>query len=76
MGNTKKPTPENYIKDIRRKTRRLFTAEQKVLIVMEALRAEISVAELCRLVREAGREPIQRDSVYNIVQRFDEPALA
>ena len=48
MGNTKKPTPENYIKDIRRKTRRLFTAEQKVLIVMEALRAEISVAELCR----------------------------
>lgn len=48
MGNTKKPTPENYIKDIRRKTRRLFTAEQTVLIVMEALRAEISVAELCR----------------------------
>lgn len=48
MGNTNKPTPENYIKDIRRKTRRLFTAEQKVLIVMEALRAEISVAELCR----------------------------
>ena len=51
MGNTKKPTPENYIKDIRRKTRRLFTAEQKVLIVMEALRAEISVAELCRKQR-------------------------
>lgn len=48
MGNTKKSTPENYIKEIRRKTRRLFTAEQKVLIVMEALRAEISVAELCR----------------------------
>jgi transposase len=48
MGNTKKPTPENYIKDIRRKTRRLFTAEQKVLIVMEALRAEISVPELRR----------------------------
>jgi 2-iminoacetate synthase ThiH len=36
----------------------------------------MSVAELCRLVRDAGREPIQRDSVYNIVQRFDEPALA
>jgi aminodeoxyfutalosine synthase len=36
----------------------------------------MSVAELCRLVRDAGREPIQRDSVYNVVQRFDEPALA
>ncbi|WP_439585765.1 transposase [Dyadobacter bucti] len=33
---------------MRRKTRRLFIAEQKVLIVMEALRLEISVAELCR----------------------------
>lgn len=30
---------EGYLKDIRRKTRRLFTAEQKILIVMEALRA-------------------------------------
>jgi aminodeoxyfutalosine synthase len=36
----------------------------------------LTVPELCRLVRDAGREPIQRDSVYNIVQRFDEPALA
>lgn len=39
--------PEGYLKDIRRKTRRLFTAEQKILIVMEALRAETSIAELC-----------------------------
>ena len=46
----KKPisNPENYLKDIRRKTRRIFTAEQKILIVMEALRAETSIAELCR----------------------------
>ena len=36
------------MKDIRNNTRRIFTAEQKILIVMEALRAEISVAELCR----------------------------
>lgn len=48
MGNTKKSTPENYIKDIRLKTRRIFTAEQKILIVMEALRAELPIAELCR----------------------------
>jgi len=48
MGTTKKTTPENFIKDIRRKTRRVFTSEQKILIVMEGLRAETSVAELCR----------------------------
>lgn len=48
MGTPKKSTPENFIKDIRRKTRRMFTSEQKILIVMEGLRAESSVAELCR----------------------------
>lgn len=48
MGTPKKSTPENFIKDIRRKTRRMFTSEQKILIVMEGLRAETSVAELCR----------------------------
>ena len=36
------------MKDIRNNTRRIFTAEQKILIAMEALRAETSVAELCR----------------------------
>ncbi len=49
MNNNKnKKTTENYIKDIRRKTRRIFTAEQKITIVMEAMRAEMPVAELCR----------------------------
>ena len=43
-----KSTTENFVKDIRRKTRRLFTSEQKILIVMEAIRGEIPVAELCR----------------------------
>jgi transposase len=44
----KKQTTENYIKEIRRKTRRIFSSEQKINIIMEALRAELSVAELCR----------------------------
>jgi transposase len=43
-----KQTTENFIKDIRRKTRKLYSSEQKILIVMEALRAESSVAEICR----------------------------
>lgn len=45
---SKKPTTESFVKDIRRKTRRLFTSEQKILIVMEAIRGETSVAEICR----------------------------
>lgn len=36
----------------------------------------LSVERLCRLIRDAGREPVQRDSVYNVVRRFDEPAVA
>lgn len=43
-----KQTPENFVKDIRRKTRRIFSAEQKILIVMEALRGEGSIAAICR----------------------------
>ena len=48
METNKKQTTENFIKEIRRKTRRIFTSEQKITIVMEALRAEMPVAELCR----------------------------
>ena len=32
--------------------------------------------ELLRLIRDAGREPVQRDSLYNVLQRFDAPAVA
>jgi transposase len=48
MGTNQKQSTENFIKDIRRKTRRLFSSEQKILIVMEALRGESSTAEICR----------------------------
>ena len=39
---------ENFVKDIRNKTRRIFTSEQKILIVMEAIRGESPVPEICR----------------------------
>ena len=48
METSKKKSSEKFVKDIRKNTRRIFTAEQKILIVMEGLRAETSVAELCR----------------------------
>jgi aminodeoxyfutalosine synthase len=31
----------------------------------------LTIDELVRLVREAGRIPLQRDSVYNIVRTFE-----
>lgn len=47
MDTPKKKSTEKFVKDIRKYTRRIFSSEQKILIVMEGLRAEISVAELC-----------------------------
>ncbi len=47
-STTQKQTPENFVKDVRRKARRIFSSEQKILVVMEALRAEDSVAAICR----------------------------
>ena len=46
-------TAETHVKDIRRKTRRKFSAEDKVHIVLEGLRGEYSIAELCRRERIA-----------------------
>lgn len=45
---SQKQTPENFVKDIRRQTRRIYSSEQKILIVMEALRGEDSIAAICR----------------------------
>ena len=39
---------ESVVKEIRRKTRRRFSAEEKIQIVLEGLKGESSVAELCR----------------------------
>ncbi len=38
----------NVVKEIRRATRRKFGAEEKIRIVLEGLRGEVSVSELCR----------------------------
>ena len=36
------------IKAIRSNTQKIYSSEQKILIVMEGIRAELSVSELCR----------------------------
>jgi transposase len=46
----KKESAEKAVRDIRRKTRRRFSAEEKIRIVIEGLRGEESIASLCRRV--------------------------
>ena len=36
------------VRDIKRKTRRKFSSEEKIRIVLEGLKGEMSIAELCR----------------------------
>ncbi len=44
--NTQSAT--SYIKEIKRRTRRAFSAEEKIKIVLEGLRGEDSIASICR----------------------------
>ena len=38
----------DVVKQIRRRTRRKFSADEKIRIVLEGLRGEIPITELCR----------------------------
>ena len=60
---TKKPA-EAVVKDIRRATRRHFSAEDKIRIVLEGLRGEESIAELCH------REGIAQSVYYSWSKEF------
>lgn len=44
----KKVSSENVVKDIRRQTRRKYSSEEKIRIVLEGLRGEDSISSLCR----------------------------
>jgi len=56
--------PEKLVQDIRRKTRRRWPAEEKIRIVLEGLRREYSIAELCR------REGIAESQYYSWSKEF------
>ncbi|MGB7166585.1 MAG: IS3 family transposase [Mycobacterium sp.] len=62
-GPEKQPA-EDAIKDIRRATRRHFSAEEKIRVVLEGLRGEESIAELCR------REGIASSMYYGWSKEF------
>ncbi len=59
-------TAEKHVKDIRRRTRRKYSAEEKIRIVLEGLRGEYSIAELCR------REGIAQGLYYSWLKEFFE----
>jgi len=44
----KQSASERLVKDIKRKTRKIYSAEEKIRIVLDGLRGEMSVSELCR----------------------------
>jgi len=59
MSNT-----EKTVKDIRRNARRNYSTEEKIRIVLDGLRGEVSIAELCR------REGINTNLYYRWSKDF------
>jgi len=45
---TRKSPGEKIVKDIKRATRKHYSSEEKIRIVLDGLRGEDSIAELCR----------------------------
>ena len=64
MPRKTKPSAEKAVRDIRRATRKHYSAEEKIRIVLEGLRGEDSIAELCR------REGINANVYYRWSKEF------
>ena len=59
-----KPGPEGIVREIKRRTRRKYNAEERIRIVLEGLKGEASIAELCR------REGISPNLYYTWSKEF------
>jgi transposase len=69
--------PESVVREIKRKTRRKFSAEEKIRIILEGLKGEESIATICRRegiaptmyckwskgFLEAGKRQLQGDTI-------------
>ena len=64
MTNKQSSVSEKKIREIKRHTRKRYSAEEKIRIVLEGLRGEESIAELCR------REGIHANLYYNWSKDF------
>jgi len=56
--------PESIVREIKRRTRKKYNAEEKIRIVLEGLRGEASIAEVCR------REGINPNVYYKWSKEF------
>jgi len=63
-SGTPKSQSERVVRDIRRATRKHYSAEEKIRIVLDGLRGEHSIAELCR------REGIAESLYYSWSKEF------
>jgi len=70
MAKDEKVSAEEVVRDIRRQTRKKYSAEEKIRIVLEGLRGEESIAELCR------REGINPNMYYKWSKEFLEAGKA
>ena len=66
MRKTTKSPGEKIVKDIKRATRKHYSSEEKIRIVLDGLRGEDSIAELCR------REGISQGIYYKWSKEFME----
>ena len=58
------PSAEQHLREIRRQTRKRYSSEEKIRIVLEGLLGEYSIAELCR------REGIAQGLYYKWSKEF------
>jgi transposase len=72
MNDKEKPgqDAEVFVKAVKRKTRKYFSAEEKIRIVLEGMKRDVSVAELCR------REGIPSAAYYSWTKDFMEGGKA
>ena len=77
QAEAKREETDRFIRDIKRVTRRKFTSEEKIRIVLEGFRRDTPIRDLCRRegirpstyyawlkdFMEAGKERLQRDTV-------------
>ena len=63
-SNSPETPSERLVRDIRRATRKQYSAEEKIRIVLDGLRGEVTIAELCR------REGIAESLVLQLVERI------
>jgi|SRR5690554_727015 transposase len=62
----KKQSASSLISDLKRKTRKAYSSEEKIRIIIEGMRGEVSIAELCR------KEGISQGNYYKWSKDFME----